>query len=87
MSYWPSSLHAVGTWKYDRSPFAVMDMAGNVSEWTANDQNGEAIRMGGHYRLRRKLRILRRFCWAETTLTEPPGTQVDWLGFRCVVSE
>jgi len=41
---------APGTYPEDRSPYGVLDMAGNVSEWTSSvDQSGNPIVRGGNF--------------------------------------
>ena len=41
-----------GAWQYpeDKSPYGVLDMAGNVSEWTSSvDQSGNPVIRGGNF--------------------------------------
>ena len=41
---------AVGSWPLDRSQYGVMDMAGNVSEWTGSrESNGNPVVRGGNF--------------------------------------
>jgi serine/threonine-protein kinase len=75
----------------DKSPFTVMDMAGNISEWTASEfksysgakdtldptQRGHKIVRGGNY--------LYDQVAAMTTTRKlfPPDALRDFIGFRC----
>ena len=75
----------------DKSPFTVLDMAGNVSEWTASEfksysgakdtldptQRGHKIVRGGNY--------LNDQVAAMTTTRKlfPPDALRDFIGFRC----
>ena len=75
----------VGTHPEDRSPMGVLDMAGNVQEWTSSvDARGLAIVRGGS--------------WAETSFAVLPeymavensrlkGLVAYFIGVRCVASE
>jgi hypothetical protein len=44
-----SSWSEVGSFQRDRSPYGVLDMAGNVSEWTVDDAGRPVVR-GGNFR-------------------------------------
>jgi hypothetical protein len=44
-----SSWSEVGSFQRDRSPYGVLDMAGNVSEWTMDDAGRPVVR-GGNFR-------------------------------------
>ncbi|MBV9490775.1 MAG: SUMF1/EgtB/PvdO family nonheme iron enzyme [Verrucomicrobia bacterium] len=71
----------VATWKVDRSPYGVYDMAGNVSEWTASfDANGEPIVKGGNFESDRA-DLTRRI------LRLSPLTTDARIGFRTVADE
>ncbi|MFN0123165.1 MAG: SUMF1/EgtB/PvdO family nonheme iron enzyme [Blastocatellia bacterium] len=79
---------AVGSYPDGSSPFGVMDMAGNVAEWTASDyapypnskakpQEGQKVVRGGAYNTPAK----------EQTATDrffyPPSRAESFIGFRC----
>jgi formylglycine-generating enzyme required for sulfatase activity len=72
----------------DRSPFAVLDMSGNVGEWTssrmsdnyASPRRGpEVVVRGGDWRVGTNIKLMRASSRGWFTAT----VQSDGLGFRC----
>jgi formylglycine-generating enzyme len=57
------------------TPEGVMDLAGNVAEWTA-ERDGSRVARGGSYRSRAALELK---SWA----TEVAPARAPWVGFRC----
>jgi len=72
----------VGSFPLDRSPFGVMDMAGNVSEWTgtAFEDGYRIIKGGGAYSSPAELR------GANFMFADEKDADV-FIGFRCAYSE
>lgn len=80
------------TGSLDKSPFTVMNMAGNVSEWTASEyksysgrkdalnptQQGHKIVRGGNYLSDQNAAM------TTTRRLFPPDSLRDFIGFRCV---
>ncbi|HSR49496.1 MAG TPA: SUMF1/EgtB/PvdO family nonheme iron enzyme, partial [Acidobacteriota bacterium] len=83
-----------GAFPRDRSPFGVMDMAGNVSEWVADDyrlypgnpaavpaeQRRHKVIKGGFFGVNRLREELAR---ATYRLAMKPEEQLPAIGFRC----
>lgn len=68
----------VGSKEKGKSPYGVMDMAGNVWEWTSSYDGRYYILRGGSYY---------EPSWAATvlsTLTSIPEDGKEYIGFRCV---
>jgi formylglycine-generating enzyme required for sulfatase activity len=67
---------APGSFPEDRSPYGVLDMAGNVSEWTSSvDQSGNPIVRGGNFG-NFSADVARR------VTNQPSLTLSDRIGFR-----
>ena len=82
----PGKLQPAGSWKLDRSPLGVLDMFANVAEWTADlDAKKMATRKGSYYSVRKK--ELWRYRLARVAYKQAQESQVNWLGFRCALSE
>ena len=58
-----------------KTPEGVLDLTGNVAEWTM-DRDGHAVARGGSYRSRAALELK---SWA----VEIPPRQAPYIGFRC----
>ncbi len=70
-----------GTFPKDLSPFGVLDMGGNLQEWTADELlNGQAaiIRGAGWYAMPGHVFALTFFPWAR-----PRDARTNVTGFRC----
>jgi formylglycine-generating enzyme required for sulfatase activity len=74
----PAGWREIGSFKNDKSPYGVLDMAGNVSEWTESlDEMGNPIVRGGNFR-NSDGRTIRR-------VTGISGhTQDERIGFRTI---
>ncbi len=81
----------VGSYPLGASPFGVLDMAGNVAEWTATEYKPYP---GSTARREEETRVIRGGAFnvpaEEQTATDrrfdPPNTSYDYLGFRCAKS-
>ena len=63
------------------SPYGVMDMSGNVCEWTSTPHaNGSMVIRGGHYMQADPVLFLAAY----NNLSESGQTARDHIGFRCV---
>jgi serine/threonine-protein kinase len=72
-------LKPVGSYPAGESPFKILDMAGNVAEWTASEatqQVGRIIRGGGYINTDVYLRTSTRVALA-------PSDSKPFIGFRC----
>ena len=78
----------MGSYPAGQSPFKVLDMAGNVAEWTASDYNpypngsakpdpGNKVMRGGSFRNPPEQQTTTERRWDRPQFTD------DWLGFRC----
>ena len=81
LNYFPhhQKLMHVGSFPVGASPFGVLDMAGSIAEWCANNIDGterKAIRGGGWNAIRLQLRCTHR-------KTHRPTYRYYTLGFRC----
>ena len=68
----------VGTHKKGKSPYGVMDMSGNVWEWTSSYDERYAILKGGSFFEDRN------YAKTTATLRSIPDDSKDYVGFRCV---
>jgi formylglycine-generating enzyme required for sulfatase activity len=72
----------VGSYPLDRSPYGVMDMAGNVLELVTADLPGEAkglqLKKGGCFLNEAPYSVL-----CSTRHADPGGSQMGYTGFRC----
>jgi formylglycine-generating enzyme required for sulfatase activity len=84
----------VGSYPTGASPYGVLDMAGNVWEWTADWFTSSYNEQTAVQNPNGPARVLRGGSWnhdragmrAAYRLDAPPDTSVDNFGFRCVVS-
>jgi formylglycine-generating enzyme required for sulfatase activity len=77
--FWWNPVDAIGG---DTSPFGVVGMAGNVSEWTmdASDPSGKtAVIRGGNFQ-RKEVGITKRITEKDGVYAE---TSFEFIGFRC----
>jgi formylglycine-generating enzyme len=63
----------------DRGPFGIMDLAGNVSEWTVSTQDDSRVRCGGEWHSSGFGRRVDIFC----RYGDAPTSRSSWVGFRC----
>ncbi|HKQ77288.1 MAG TPA: bifunctional serine/threonine-protein kinase/formylglycine-generating enzyme family protein [Blastocatellia bacterium] len=84
----PGELRAVGSYPNGASPFGVLDMAGNVAEWTSNDykpytgsrarpQEGQKVVRGGSFTNPPEQQT------ATDRYFNFPNRTFDYIGFRC----
>jgi len=80
----------VGTYPLDISPFGVMDLNGNVSEWTSSNWTRM---LGYEATYGDKLKVVKGGRWEETSnysgwiaqrMAATPWTSSNTVGFRCV---
>lgn len=70
---------SVGKYETGKSPYGMLDMAGNVWEWTVSDYNEKTATVrGGSWGLSH------RFARTFTRLGYNPESKVNNIGFRCV---
>jgi sulfatase modifying factor 1 len=91
---WPATA-PVGSYPEGASPFGVLDMAGNVWEWTADsfgDYSGEPSTNPQRSRRDESLRVFRGGSWTNVEPTwvragyrnkRDPGSRTMIIGFRC----
>ncbi|MHC5037268.1 MAG: bifunctional serine/threonine-protein kinase/formylglycine-generating enzyme family protein [Planctomycetota bacterium] len=87
------STTAVGRYRRGASPFGVLDMAGNVLEWTANFYRGYPGNEEKNPYFGEFYRVLRGGCWyfkaeaARVTVRHylRPELRLDYAGFRCAM--
>ena len=91
----PDGPRAVAAFDGDRSPYGVLDLAGNVSEWISSELTGYA---DAHTLWTKGMRIVRGGNWSESPPAELPGymaienprfadTRSYGLGLRCAVGD
>ena len=81
----PERPRAPGSEPRDESPYGVLDLAGNVAEWTASVLDAadpRAIVKGGGFRFPRILGLAR----AGARANLDPGDRDHGVGFRCALS-
>lgn len=88
----------VGTYPDDVSPYGVLDMAGNVSEWTSSPFRNYPLNRPfdpSSIPAARRDRVMVRGgsytsdaeqCRLTQRGTAPPSKAIYWFGFRCVMS-
>jgi eukaryotic-like serine/threonine-protein kinase len=84
----PGELRAVGSYPNGASPFGVLDMAGNVAEWTANDYKPY---LGSRARPQEGQKVVRGGSFTnppeQQTATDRyfnfPSRTFEYIGFRC----
>jgi|SRR5215469_583034 len=70
----------VGSYPDDKSPYGVMDMAGNVEEWVSNKLGGLRLTKGGSFVHSQPYNFLcaRKFAHHSVVMRA-----LDYIGFRC----
>jgi formylglycine-generating enzyme required for sulfatase activity/predicted Ser/Thr protein kinase len=88
----------VGTYPTDRSPYGIMDMAGNVAEWTSTAPNGQSqdevrllpdgLRQGAEARILEgaAYNSVEFVCSLDFNLTSPTSFRHGHYGFRLAMS-
>lgn len=88
----------VGTYPTDRSPYGIMDMAGNVAEWTSTAPNGQSQgearllpdgrRQGGEARILEgaAYNSVEFVCSLDFNMTSPISFRFGHYGFRLALS-
>jgi len=78
----PLGLHTTSVYQYPNgaSAFGVMDMAGNVCEWTRSKHGPSNVVKGAFYLQRQPY----RFRPACRLMTQLGSNRQDYIGFRCV---
>jgi iron(II)-dependent oxidoreductase len=84
----------VGSFPEGASPYGVMDLCGNVAEWTASWYEGYPGSTLSRRAFGKQMRVARGGAWvltaepwsraANRNLSQPPGLRHRSLGFRCV---
>lgn len=81
----------VGTTPADQSPYGVLDMGGNVSEWCLSRWSAVYQHPEDQEVIGEDARVMRGSSWDDSALDArcmfrcdlPPGHRFDTLGFRC----
>ncbi len=74
----PALIAPVGSCEKGQSPYGVMNMAGNVWEWTTGTDQRYSVLRGGSYFENRN------YATVYSTLLSIPDDAKDYAGFRCV---
>lgn len=82
---------SIGSYPDGASPFGILDMAGNVAEWTGSDYepypNSKAARDDGNKIIRGGgFRVWAREQTATERFYDRPNVMYDFIGFRCAKS-
>lgn len=84
----------IGTFKYDKSPYGVVDMAGNLGEWTASTYEYEGVVTQGRTWEEKSSGteiVIKGGNWSSPIteakisrkVLQPPGEISNGIGFRC----
>jgi len=76
---WGPGTSPVDAYPNGASPYGVLDMAGNVMEWTATKWGNSPVNRGGAWVLTQPYNMR---C-AMRSYTRPPVNSTPYLGFRC----